>query len=524
MPRLAACALTGGSVSGAAPGRKPPGVAVIAIVRRGLAGLLALVPTLLVAAALVGLFCWGATTNWTAPKFSELRGDGGRDDDAKKSPASEPDGPAVKHAWCEKHNVPEDQCVICHPELAVKSATAAEMKPVSVAFDPSATPTHDPRSCKLLTARIHFASRETLEKTGLQVEAVREQPLAATVTANATLDFDPSRVAKLGPRAAGAVYRVYKELGDRVKPDEVVALIDAAEVGKAKADFLHALTQVEERTRARAAMQPGALSDRAIREAEAALREARLHQFTTQQALVNLGLPLRPDEFTALPVDELTRKTQFLGLPAAVTAGLPSDTTTANLLPVVAPFAGEVIDRQAVGGEVVAARQVVLTVADPTEIHAHIDVAPDAAAVLRVGQRVEFRADGDPRAVAEGRLTWISPAVDEKTRLLHLHAEFDNPDGRLKAKAFGTVAITIRAKPTAVVVPEEAVQWEGCSHVVFIRHDALEYRTRRVVLGMRQGGVVEVLAGVVPGEVVATTGSHVLKSELLKNRIGGGED
>jgi hypothetical protein len=47
---------------------------------------------------------------------------------------------------------------------------------------------------------------------------------------------------------------------------------------------------------------------------------------------------------------------------------------------------------------------------------------------------------------------------------------------------------------------------------------------RRVNVGIRQGGVVEILAGVVPGEMVVTTGSHVLKSELLKDRIGAGDD
>ena len=73
-------------------------------------------------------------------------------------------------------------------------------------------------------------------------------------------------------------------------------------------------------------------------------------------------------------------------------------------------------------------------------------------------------------------------------------------------------------------MPDEAVQWEGCSHIVFVRYGDLEYRVRRVNLGLRQGGVAEVLSGVLPGEVVVTTGSHVLKSELLKDRIGGGED
>jgi cobalt-zinc-cadmium efflux system membrane fusion protein len=504
---------------------------VIAPIRRGVAALARLVPTVLVAAALGGLFYWGSQTNWTAPKISAVARwlglDAGDDDDEKKPPAKEPDAKepdAAKRAWCEKHNVPDEQCVICHPELAAKTATPAEMKPVAVAFDPSALPTHDPRGCKLLTAKITFASPEAVQTAGLRVAAVREQPLATTVTAAAELDYDPDRLAKLSPRAAGVVVRVLRDRGEPFKAGDVLVLIDAAEVGKAKADYLWAVAQLQTRTRAREAMQAGTVPDKTIREADAALREARLHLYTTHQALTGLGFAVRDEEFAALSVEDLERKVQFLGLPPDLTASLPTSTTTANLLPVTAPFDGEIIDRTVVAGEVVNARQVILTVADPREMHAHLDVSPNAAAVIKLGQEVEFHADGDTRAVARGKLNWISPAVDEKTRLLHLHGEFDNPDGRLKAKAFGTAAITVRTATKAVVVPEEAVQWEGCSHVVFVRYGELEYRTRRVNLGQRQGGVVEVLSGVVPGEVVVTTGSHVLKSELLKDRLGGSED
>src|SRR5439155_6347079 len=173
----------------------------------------------------------------TAPKFSTLLGHepSNGDDDDKKTAAKEPDAP-VKHAWCAEHNVPEEQCVICHPQLAAKTATAAELKPVAVAFDPSALATHDPRGCKLLTARIRFVSEEALRKSGLRVEAVREQPLAGMVMASASLDYDPDRVAKLGPRAAGVVTHVLKDLGERFKAGEVLAIVDAPEVGKAKAE------------------------------------------------------------------------------------------------------------------------------------------------------------------------------------------------------------------------------------------------------------------------------------------------
>ncbi len=74
----------------------------------------------------------------------------------------------------------------------------------------------------------------------------------------------------------------------------------------------------------------------------------------------------------------------------------------------------------------------------------------------------------------------------------------------------------------AVAVPTEALQWEGCCHIVFVRLTDTIYQTRKVNLGSRNGPYAEVIAGLLPGEVVATAGSNVLKSEILKSQLGAG--
>src|SRR5262249_62176708 len=112
---------------------------------------------------------------------------------------------------------------------------------------------------------------------------------------------------------------------------EVIGILDAPDVGRAKADYLQALVQLQSRTRAREALKTGSAPDKSIAEAESALRDAHVHLYNAQQALIGLGLPVRNEGFALLPVDELTRKLQFLGLPPGLTAGLPTNTTTANL-------------------------------------------------------------------------------------------------------------------------------------------------------------------------------------------------
>jgi hypothetical protein len=117
--------------------------------------------------------------------------------------------------------------------------------------------------------------------------------------------------------------------------------------------------------------------------------------------------------------------------------------------------------------------------------------------------------------------------------------------------------VVVARNPRALTVPSEAVQWDGRAHRVFVRRDSQTYTPRVVLTGYRAGGSTEVrharefqgagtvgllaapagpvqaagallagadlFGGLRPGDRVVTTGSHVLKSELLKDRIGGEE-
>ena len=109
-----------------------------------------------------------------------------------------------------------------------------------------------------------------------------------------------------------------------------------------------------------------------------------------------------------------------------------------------------------------------------------------------------------------------------KTRTVRARAEVENAEGRLRAHAFGRARIVTREAPTAVAVPDEAIQWEGCCHVVFVRLTDEIFQTRKVRLGAKNGAFTEILVGVLPGEVVATKGSEILRAELLRANFGDG--
>jgi cobalt-zinc-cadmium efflux system membrane fusion protein len=498
------------------------------------------VPTVVVLLCLGGLAAWGHHTGWKVPRFSALAGG----------------TPAPEAAWCEEHNVPEAECVECnpalmpkgkeppfckkhgvpecpldHPEIAqVKGQPRFPRYDVQAALALLDRPENNNR-CKLHARRIQFASAAAAEKAGVEVDVVGEAPVEDFIAANGEISYDQARVARLSSRLPGAVWRVEKQVGDPVRQGEVLALVDAAEVGKAKAEFLQAAAQLELRRLAyeglTQAAASGAVPDRQVREGRTAVREAGIRVQGAQQALANLGLPL-PDDVNKLPPDRLAARVQFLGLPDALAARLDPRHTTANLLPVVSPFDGAVVAREVVAGEVVHSTKPLFTVADPRRVWLTVSVRQEDVRRVRSGQPVRFRPDGDP-AEAAGTVAWVSPAVDEKTRTVKVRADLDNADGQLRAGLFGAGRVVLRYEPYAVVVPKEAVHWEGDCFVVFVRDkDYLKegapkvFHVRKVRPGARDEQHVEILAGVLPGEVVASKGSAVLQAELLRAKLGEG--
>ncbi len=93
----------------------------------------------------------------------------------------------------------------------------------------------------------------------------------------------------------------------------------------------------------------------------------------------------------------------------------------------------------------------------------------------------------------------------------------------------GEVVARMDAEPQALLVPQESLHWDGDCQVVFVRDKNYfepgapkVFHVRSVRSGVKTGGNVEILAGLVPGEIVATKNSANLRGELLKNNLGAG--
>ncbi len=497
--------------------------------------------SLLVFIVLGGLLAWGHHTQWTIPRFSSLSG---HTDDEQSD-------------WCSEHNVPESQCVECNPDLLPKpkclgwcklhgvhdcpfcypqvAQVTGQPQVTAAMFDRAKRPEpqrwpENNSKCMLHEHRIQFVSQEAVEKAGIEVETVETAPMIESITGNGEVTYDQTRLARLSARVPGSMFRVYKQVGDPVKAGEVMALVDAAEVGRAKSEFQQALAEVRLKTKNFDALSlaatSGAVPERRLREGETALSKAGIRLRAAQQALTNLGLPIQAENLKAMPEDPMADRLRFLGLPKTITASFDSK-TTGNLLPVTASLDGVLLSRDVVAGEVVDAAKVLFVVADTRTMWLNLDLRLEDAKWVALGQEVRFWPDGGQES--RGHIAWISTEADRKTRTVKVRASLQNGDGRLRANVFGSGKVILHRESQTVVVPSTAVQWEGCCHVVFVRDkDFLQdgapkvFHVRTVHLGAEDEKQTEIIAGLLPGEVVVTVGSSLLRAELLKDNLGEG--
>lgn len=498
-------------------------------------------PTWCVLALLGGIGWYGHHTGWAIPKFAALRGELPPKDD-----------------WCGEHSVPESLCVECNADLLPRakahgwcqehgvhectlcnSGVAQLRKPVTVtpvdlerakqalAFTPRSS---NNAICKLHQRRLQFADEQAVEKVGIDVEAAWRAAVVEFVAAPGEIGYDQTHVAHLSSRSAGTVWKVFKHLGQEVKAGDVLALVEAAEVGKAKAEVLQALATLQLKTQTLASVKEsgGAVPPARVREVEAEVREAEIRLGAGCQALTNLGLRIDEIDAQAMRLEQLKAKLNLLGLSDPLLSTLDQRKLTTNLLPLVAPMDGLVVSRDVVAGEVVDPKRILFEVVDTRYLWLTFDVKNEDAARIKIGQPVRFKPDNG-RDDLTGHVAWRSSQVDPKTRTVKVRADITDAERKLLANTFGSGQIILRQEAQAVVVPNAAVHWEGCCHVVFVRDKGYlqpnapkVFHTRTVRLGAVNDTQTEIIAGLLPSELVAVKNSGVLKAELLRGNLGEG--
>ena len=183
-------------------------------------------------------------------------------------------------------------------------------------------------------------------------------------------------------------------------------------------------------------------------------------------------------------------------------------------LRVDAPIDGIVVEKNVVQGQMVEAGMKLYRLADLGIVWVQSQIYEQDLALLKLGQEAEVSLSYLPDRKFRGRVTYIYPTVDEKTRTAQVRMEFHNPGFFLKPGMFATVELRAELKPAALLVPDSAVLRSGETNTVFVALDGGHFEPREVRLGPRaDNDSYEVLSGLKEGERVVTSGQFMLDSE-----------
>lgn len=379
--------------------------------------------------------------------------------------------------FCQEHGVDEIECGICHPELLSGLAVGEGLK-------------------------VRLASTASARKAGVRVGRPAEAEVAAGIEALGRLSYDGNKNAVVTPLSRGVVRDVFADVGQSVSKDELLAEVMSPAIAEAKNALVKALVDLERTQREHE------------RETELLKREVTSQQeYDSARAAYEAGVS---------ETDRARQQLLNLGLTQDEVASVEKSRSTSSVLPLRAPFGGVVTDREAVLGTAVETGANLFQITDLDTMWLELSVAEMDAARLRAGAEVVVEFDALPGESFEGKLDWIASHVDENTRTVKARAVIANPGHRLKRGMFGRALITENAPLPGVTVPADAVQMVDGRPVVFAKLADDLYETRIVRTGPSADGRMAIVEGLVASDEIALAESYILKSELLKARLGAG--
>ena len=191
-------------------------------------------------------------------------------------------------------------------------------------------------------------------------------------------------------------------------------------------------------------------------------------------------------------------------------------------LPIYTPQSGIVIEKMVQQGQYVNIGEVLFNVADLSSVWVEIEVYENEFPNVRIGQQVEIQSQSYPGKPFTGRVSFIYPFLDPKTRTVKARVEMPNPGMKLKPDMFVKALIRVPLG-MAVVVPVTAVMDSGKRQTVWVETSPGMFEPRDVQVGQQTDDKVQILSGLKQGDKVAVSGAYLIDSESqLKG--GGGVD
>jgi membrane fusion protein, multidrug efflux system len=172
-----------------------------------------------------------------------------------------------------------------------------------------------------------------------------------------------------------------------------------------------------------------------------------------------------------------------------------------------APFSGFISGRLADPGAFVSLGQVLAVVYQTDSLEISFMIPERYSAEVELGQEVLVEVSAYPGQRFRGQVNFVSPSVDESTRNFEVKAFIDNQDNRLRPGFFASAVLVLGYREAALVIPERSLVATRDGYLVFVADSEKEQvESRRVSIGARRPGIVEITEGLAPGEHVVVTG------------------
>lgn len=179
---------------------------------------------------------------------------------------------------------------------------------------------------------------------------------------------------------------------------------------------------------------------------------------------------------------------------------------------------GTIIDMHMTMGENIADETHIITVADLSVVWANFTIYQKDLPQIKIGQTIFIQASGETQDFS-GKIAYISPIVDERTRTATARVNIPNPERLWKPGMFVTGRLWAGETNVPLAVKKHALMIMEDQPVVFVQEDN-GFFPHLVTLGKSNGETVEILSGLTPGQSYVVSGALMIKAEMQKNAFG----
>jgi len=313
------------------------------------------------------------------------------------------------------------------------------------------------------------------QNIGVRVTRAVEKNLSRDITTVGRITFDETKLVTLHPKVDGWVDKLFVDkTGETVKRDTMLLSFYSPQLVATQEEYLLALSNWQQ-------LKDSPYAD--IREGSKRLLDSsldRLRFFDVAEHQIRL-----------LQKTHKVRKSMHIHAPAA----------------------GVVTKIGVREGAHVTPMSELYQIADLSHVWVLADLYEHEIGWVKEGDQASLTIASLPGRDFTGKITYIYPYLDPKTRTNKVRIEFDNAEGLLKPDMFGDVSITASSVKPGLYIPREAVLITGKKAHVFVQTEPGRFEPRTVKTGTRTEGLVEILEGVKDGELVVTSGQFLIDSE-----------